>query len=162
VSYDLYALRVPTGMTVEDALEAQEEEVDRKPTSTERAAMERLADALTEVDPNAERFDGGDLIELTGEAVQVSVFATSAGLSVPYWFDEAEADPVLERALEYARVLREAGGYTIYDPQLGETLDDDSSARLLGESYSPGRNAVRRLESEAEHPARPRWQFWRR
>jgi hypothetical protein len=68
--------------------------------------MERTAAALLELD-SAERFDDEEAIEITGEAVQVSLFAREAGVSIPYWFEGDEADAALERAFAYARVIAE-------------------------------------------------------
>jgi hypothetical protein len=157
MSYDLIGLRVPPGMTVEEFHEDEERELDdRPPTDEERAAMERLAQAVAEVDPRAERFDGDDFVEFTRDAIQVSLYARESGITIPYWFDGKQADAMLERAMAYARVLAQQGGYTVYDPQTGEVVETGDIGAARG-AYKGGRRIVRDLEGR---PQRRRW--WRR
>ena len=164
MSYDLDAVRLPAGMAIEEFYEsgAREElaEDDTPPTPGEREEMERLATALQAVDGSAERFDGDDVIDINDQFVQVSVYAKEAGISIPYHFDGPEAQAATSRALAYARVLREVGGYTIYDPQTEEVVDGSHST--LGE-YAGGRAATKRIADEmASSDSPPRWKFWLR
>ena len=163
MSYDLYALRVPAGMTAEQAYEAEDDDVDEAPpTAAERAEMERLAEALVAIDPLVERHDGGDYIEIDTPSMQVSVYARSAGISVPYWFEGGEADRVMTRAFEYAAVLAEVGGYAVYDPQTGDTVAGvapEDAKRI----YADTTVALQRsLAERAEPQDAPRWKFWKR
>ena len=140
---------------MEEALDAQEHEDDAPPTADERRAMERLADALAAVDPAVERHDGDGWIELDAPGMQILVAARSAGINVPYWFDGGEADRVMARAYEYAAVLAEVGGYTVYDPQIEEIVAgarSEDAARIMAETKT----------ALAELAAEPRWKFWRR
>jgi hypothetical protein len=84
MSYDLEAYRLPPG--ADPATYEPDEDADlRPPTPEERAAMARLADALHGVDPSAERYDDELFIEIdTAQAIQVSLYADSAGVTVPY------------------------------------------------------------------------------
>jgi|tagenome__1003787_1003787.scaffolds.fasta_scaffold20117585_2 hypothetical protein len=155
MSYDLIALRVPPGT---DPLayysdEEREEEIDdAPPTASEREQMERLASAVAALDPSAERYDGDDVIEFTTDAIQVSLFAREAAITMPYWFDGAEAEQQLARMTAYAQVLREHGGYTVIDPQTEEVVGDTA---IAADTYAGTREAVKRIGNEKR-----RW--WRR
>jgi hypothetical protein len=48
--------------------------------------------------------------------VLVTVSDEEVGVSVPYHFTGAEADEKMERALAYASVLAEVGGFTVWAP----------------------------------------------
>ena len=98
--------------------------------------MERAAAALLAVDPAAERFEDEDHIELNLDAMQISVYARSAAITVPYWFEGADAERVMARAFEYARVLAETCGYTVWDPQTESVVEDGSDAAAAGSIMS--------------------------
>lgn len=148
MSYDLEAFPLPPGSDPEEALEAleEEEDVDRSPTEREREWMRGLAAALRAAAPELEAAELDDVVELSQERFEVSVFAGQAGIAIPYWFDGAEALEVLKLALGCASVLREAGGLAVWDPQLGSLLDEHTPVSRLAEAYAIGREQVRRLE----------------
>jgi hypothetical protein len=152
MSYDLEAFHLPPGT---DPGDYESELDDRPPTPEERAAMERLGEAVLAVDPSAERHDGDDFIEIdTEDAIQVSLYANEAGISVPYWYEGEQAEAVMARVFEYAAVLREIGGYTVYDPQTGEVVEGPAGRH----SYAAG---VEMLHSVPD-AAPPRQSWWRR
>ena len=160
MSYDLIAFRVPPGTSAEDALGLAEHGEDRSPSSAERAAMERLADALAELDPAAERTDLGDVIELDLPLLQVHVYADQAAITVPYHHEGAAAEAAMDQAFAYARVLATDGGYTVLDPQTEEIvepggLDRSQATRVYAETSAM-------VAGMAAGESAPRWQFWRR
>jgi hypothetical protein len=161
MSYDLHAVRVAAGATIEEALEAEEHDDDAPPTAAERAEMERLADALMALDPAAERHDGETFIEIDTPSMQIGVYARSAGITVPYWFDGGQADAVMTRAYEYAAVLAESGGYTVFDPQIDEVVagaPPEASARIMAQTARSLHGAT----TEEGAARAPRWKFWKR
>ena len=164
MSYDLEAFRVPPEMTPDEFYASEEREAasledEAPPTADERAAMERLADALEAIDPTAERADGDTFIEINTESLQVSLYPNEAAVTIPYWFEGDEADAVMERAFEYARVLRDVGGYTVYDPQNEQVVGDERGT--AAETYRGTMGAVRRIGEEVA-PKRRGWKFWQR
>ena len=122
MSYDLLARRVPPWANVESVFEADDDD-ERPPTAEERATMERLAAAIHRLDPSARREDDEHWIEFfTADGIEVSLYADEAGISVGYRHEGAAAEAVMERVHQYAALLR-AVGYTVYDPQTGETVE---------------------------------------
>ncbi len=152
MSYDLSAFHLPPGAdpsTYEPDLD------EEPPTPEQRASMKRLAEAIAAVDAEAERHDGDDFIEFdTADAIQISLYADQAAISVPYWYEGERADAVMARIQHYAAVLTEVGGYTVWDPQTEEVVTGPGA----GHAYSAGVEAVKRLAEEP--PKRRRW--WQR
>ena len=162
MSYDLEAFRVPPGTTAREFYESDAlGEDDSPPTPAEREEMERLAEALMAVDPAAERIDGADFIEIDTEAMQVSLYGNQAAITVPYWFQGGEADRVMTRAFEYAAVLAEVGGYTVFDPQTDEVVAGVPSADAKRVYASTSAMVDEIAREESAEPA-PRWKFWKR
>ena len=120
--------------------------------------MERVAAGLLALDPAAERFDGEGFIEISTDSMQVSVYAREAAITIPYWFSGDEAEPVLERAFAYARVLHDTGGFAVADPQTGEIVDfDDLDVDRVAALYARGVDVADRI---TEQPERPWWKLW--
>ena len=163
MSYDLDAFPLPPGRSAKEFVESGDREAhaddDSPPTAAERAAMERAAAALLEIDPSAERFEDEKVIEITGEATQVLLFAREAGITIPYWFEGDEADVALDRAFAYARVIADTLGYTIWDPQTETVVDPAASDRQdASESYGHGVAVTREISRGMR---RPWWKIWR-
>ena len=160
MSYDLYAFRLPPGREAAEYVESGEYEDDNAPpTAEEREAMERLAAALLEREPAAIREDLGDgSIEIVAEPMTIGLYARSAGIELPYWFDGDDAAAMLERAYGCAEVLGAVGGYTVFDPQTEEVVSG-APGEAARRGYEGGRRAVRRLEEDDEPPRR---RFWKR
>ncbi len=146
MSYDLQAFLLPPGGDPEEALEALETDLDRPPTGEERDRMTRLAKALQATVASLEAGYPEDAIELSEDRFQVSVYANEAMISIPYWFDGAEAREVLAVALECARAIRETAGFVVWDPQLDRLLDERATVDELAEAYRSGREYVRGLD----------------
>jgi hypothetical protein len=163
MSYDLHAFELPPGRDAREHYESGDAGVSEEPpTAAQRAWMDRLAAALMAVDPAAERVDDEDSVEIDTDSMQVMVFADQAAISVPYWFEGEEAEAVMRRAHEYARVLHEVGGLTVYDPQLEEVVGEETT--------SPGASVPAMEDTAAgldelvadDREKVPRWKFWRR
>ena len=163
MSYDLSAFPLPAGMPAAEYVESDAYEAldDSPPTQEQRAAMERAAEALLALDPSAERFEDARCIEHTAAAaIQVSLYPRSAGITVPYWYEDSEADAVMERVFAYARVLSETLGYTVWDPQTETVVEPgapqrDAASAVLSEISS-------RMDELAQPPRRPWWKIWGR
>ena len=145
MSYDLHAFPLAPGESPEEALDAMEDAEEHPPTEGERATMDQLTEALVEVESDFERFDAGDVIDLSGPAVEVSVYARGASIGVPYRYDGEALRSAFRLVLAYASVLREVGHYAVWDPQREEYIDDQTSIEQLEAAYAPGREHVRGL-----------------
>lgn len=108
--------------------------------------MTRLAKALQATVASLEAGYPEDAIELSEDRFQVSVYANEAMISIPYWFDGAEAREVLAVALECARAIRETAGFVVWDPQLDRLLSERATVDELAEAYGSGREYVRGLD----------------
>lgn len=161
MSYDLSAFPLPAGMSAAEYVESDAYEAldDSPPTAEQRAAMERAAEALLALDPSAERFEDEGCIELTAaDAIQVSLYPRSAGITVPYWYEDSEADAVMERVFAYARVLSGTLGYTVWDAQTETvvepgTADRSAATEILGDISG-------RMDEIAQPARRPWWKIW--
>jgi hypothetical protein len=162
MSYDLDAFPLPPGVSAAEFLEsgARERlaEDDSPPTDEQWAAMERAAEALLAVDPSAARGDGDGWIQINAEAMQVDVHPREAAVTVPYW--GGDADAVMARAFEYAKVLSETLGYAVWDPQTGEVVDFDAPDRASAASTFSDISG--RMEEIVATPPqrRPWWKIW--
>jgi hypothetical protein len=160
MSYDLDAFPLPPGVSAQEFVESGDREEhsadESPPTEAERAAMERAAEALLAVDPSAERTDGDDWIEINADAMQVSLYAHEAAISIPYW--GGDADAVMARAFEYARVLHQMLGYTVWDPQTDSVVDLDAPDRAAAASIFSDISG--RMDEIAAAPRRPWWKIW--
>jgi hypothetical protein len=161
MSYDVHAFPVPAGMSAAEYVESDAYEAldDAPPTPEEREAMARAATALQAVDPSAERLEDADFIELvTHDAIQVNVYARSAAINVPYWYEGTEADAVMERVFAYARVISETLGYTVWDPQTGTVVEPGAgghadAAEIMGDITG-------RMGEIVQPQRRPWWKIW--
>jgi hypothetical protein len=163
VSYDLDAFAVPAGVSPEDFLESGERERlaedESPPTEDQRAAMNRAAEALLAVDPTAERADGDDWIQINAATMQVTLSPREAAVNIPYW--GGDADAVMAQAFDYARVIGETLGFTVWDPQTGEIVDLDAPDRETAAARFADISS-RMEEIVATPPPRPRpwWKIW--
>jgi hypothetical protein len=160
MSYDLSAFPLPAGMSAAEYVESEayESADDSPPTEEERAAMERAAAALMALDPSAERIDLEHDIEINADTVQISLFAREAGISVPYWYEGAEADAVMDRVFAYARVLAETLGYTVWDPQTATVVEAGAADR--GAATEILSDISGRMDEIAQPARRPWWKIW--
>lgn len=150
MSYDLHLVALGPGEDLIDVA-AQDEDPEREETVADLARRDRVVAALLAAAPGLERSDSELGVELTDVEleVEVSVFGRTAAVSVPY--DRRDARAKLERVAEMLRILREVGGYAIFDPQLGRAMDPD---RDLADALT-----VYVAEPEAASH-KPWWKVW--
>ncbi len=138
MSYVLTAFRLPPGADPGAAYEALGE--SRAPSEEERAAMDRLADALEAVTA-FERDDGETWVELVAGAFDVHLSAQEAEIAVPYG---PRGEAALPLAARCAEVVRDVGGLAVWDPQRAAPFD----AHALADGYRAGLAALRRLADD--------------
>jgi hypothetical protein len=86
------------------------------------------------------------------------VYARSAAINVPYWYEGAEADAVMERVFAYARVISETLGYAVWDPQTGTVVEPGAgghadAAEIMGDITG-------RMGEIVQPQRRPWWKIW--
>jgi hypothetical protein len=174
MSYDLRLFRLPPGADPREAfaryLQAEEQDVlagDAAHRTVQddsaRAGMERLAGLLTARHPAFERFHPQSplpWIELNDEArqVQVTISAESAGITMPYF--RQEASEMMQLAALCIEVLEKDAGFVAYDPQLDRVVRHSD----LANSLAAYREMDRLLPELTRHDGRPKrkpwWKFW--
>ncbi|MBK7398437.1 MAG: hypothetical protein IPJ34_19615 [Myxococcales bacterium] len=167
MSYDLHTYRaVGPRPSVEEAEahlereEAEAEEPARILDEAARAQRAALAEAIAHHDPHltVQRI-GEDAFEFDTNddrcAVQLVLGADGASITVPYWYDAAQAEAVFARVLGYLRVLGEAGNHHVYDPQTGVAFEPRTVERFDVEVYLQGVGHTAALTRK-----KPWWRFW--
>jgi hypothetical protein len=133
MSYDLIFLAKSADQTWDDAIEAAEEAEDTgspPDPGVWRALLHRVQEILGDV----EVFEGEDGYELTHEptGIQVSLYGTEAGISVPYHHTGERAEAVLHLIYRISRVVEATTGLSGYDPQLDLPIDEAATQSGAG------------------------------
>jgi hypothetical protein len=141
------------------------EETALTPAAAER--NRRLVAALLEKNPDLEGADGassaGDgMIVLTdpaeGSGIEISLSSDEAAVSLAYWHGEPAAQPFLEEAWDYLRIIEREGDYFTYDPQLGRVLDLQTDFAAVLAAYQTGVARIRAAGRKRRRTAlRARW-----
>jgi hypothetical protein len=130
MSYDLTFLPKTDDQSWEEAMDAAEEAESDGPPDPRvwRVILDGATAVLGEVDV----FEGQDNYELTHHptGIQVSLFSTEAGISVPYHFAGEDAKVVLRLIYQLGRIVEAATGWSGYDPQ--SDLPIAEAAETLG------------------------------
>ena len=86
--------------------------------------------------------------------MQVSLYADSGAISVPYWHNDSAAE-VLRILDEVLRIVLENGPFLAFDPQTDQELKPGALQQPQArEVYAVGIEAVRAIVK------RPWWRFW--
>jgi hypothetical protein len=189
VSYDLYCYRSATG--VPDASEAEAlieainatEEAGSFNTQTS-ATMEKITAALLKQNPRLEpfkfdyreiaesqkiseaearrRFQHVELNPPEGDlAIQLTVHDDYVFVSFPYWYKGGNASELFSQCLEYLRVIRQAAGFFVYDPQLGAAFDPERTGVSDGQRcYENTVNNLPKILAQRSVKKRRWWKLW--
>jgi hypothetical protein len=132
MSYDLIFLPKTDDQSWEEVMDAAEEaESNGAPDPRVwRVILDGARAVLGEVDV----FEGEDNYELTHlpTGIQVSLFSTEAGISVPYHFTGEDARAVLRLIYQVGRIVEAATGWSGYDPQADLPIAEGSGTLGLG------------------------------
>ena len=184
MSYDLYCYKATVNKPdLEDAQAAIE--IDEDGTIADPQLKEKIAKALLDYNPQLERFefDHGEMAEHAGEAVdegnkafthielntpesglatQITIFNTTVSITVPYWYSGQDADKVFDNIAEYAKVIRRAAGYFVYDPQTDAVFDPLTESNFGVDLYKSMTVKVENLVNRKAEEAvkKPWWRFW--
>jgi hypothetical protein len=157
MSYDIHLVLVGPGESVIEV--ARRDHVSEAPyTSEAKTRNDEIVSALTTRFPGFKRFDSDRHVELTdvdgGTGMQVSLYADSGGISVPYWHNDSAAE-VLRILDEVLRIVLENGPFLAFDPQTDQELKPGALQQPQArEVYAVGIEAVRAIVK------RPWWRFW--
>jgi hypothetical protein len=185
VSYDIYMFSPAPGedpMDTLERLEEREQAAEPDPAIAER--NRRIADALIGVNPNytesAIKFDvvaeqaGISLeearakhrhIEVIDESgLQITLSDDHASINFPYW-DSLDPKHLTDEIAGASKVVGEATGWRLYDPQLEKFIDPVRDADEFAETFGVGVRHVQRIAAEhssADSASDERPSFWRR
>ena len=133
MSYDLTFLAKSAGQSWEDAIEALgawEEAGESGPQERPDAqAWERILTGAREMLGQVEVYAADAWYEFTHEptAIQVSLEADTATITVPYWYSGARAESVVRLMYRLGEIIESATGLAGYDPQVGMPVGEAGS-----------------------------------
>jgi hypothetical protein len=193
LSYDLYFVRVAAGqdpaVVAEAALAAEEDGINPGPIDPAIEDRKRaIAAALIQADPTLRisAFEFAEIAALQGVSetearranrhleldaglesrtgIQITLFDDTAALTVPYWHHDAAMREVWSEIWKYVGVLKHAGAFVAYDPQIERIVDQARDADAVLVSYAGGVTFTDGVAKDLTHglPARPWWKFWSR
>lgn len=174
MSYDFRLFKLSEGVTIEDAVGADEPEEGApgpRPTMLiEGAEREAVIATIAAFDPTAERFQGASCVEFTAtegdSGVQVAVYEREISATIPYWHRDEKAREILDGMLHLLGSMSRAAGLIIYDPQLGRALDPGADLDAVLSAYGHTRGAMDETMQDPEAgdgiqpERRPWWKFW--
>jgi len=183
VSYDIYLIPLgPSGdaQAYFDDQEVTRDELDLLPKPEAERRKRELADRLRASGVPLEEFEfdfariaerlglsveearqGWRHVELNspedGPGIQIELQDESAKLGVPYWHAAERAEPVWDQVWTCLRILRDVGGYSPFDPQLGRVLDLDRDRGDVVAMYAEGVADTNQLAPVSNAVARRAW-----
>ncbi len=98
----------------------EEASAREEPFTEQHAALwKQLEQRVRSILPDLDLFEGERNKELTheGSGLQLSMFPGEISVTVPYWYEGAEARADAETLRSIASVVEEVTGLTAYDPQ---------------------------------------------
>jgi hypothetical protein len=153
-----YDLNFACGKTIDEVKAALEDPHDPDCTTIEQRRV--VAKRLMEVEDGFELFESPNCIELSHpKGIQVSMFGSSAAISFPYWHEGAEAVKVFEKIRSYAKILVDAFGYAILDPQIDALITPES---IGDDQVASNDETMKMIQTHILPSVRPKpwWKFW--
>lgn len=156
MSYDIHLLVLKPGESAREA--AYRDQVEDEPYTAEaKARNDRVVAALLAQYPGFGKFES-DCVELTdmagGTGMQVSLFASSGAISLPYWHGE-NAEAILEKVNGVLRTILANSDFVAFDPQLDQELNGQTGITdAAAPTYAMGVKAVQ------DTSKKPWWRFW--
>jgi hypothetical protein len=185
LSYDLYMFSPEPGEEPVDTLERLEEREEAAgPDAAIAERNRRIADALIGMNSNYTeseiKFDviaeqaGISLeearakhryIQLMDESgLQVTLSDDQASINIPYW-DSLDPKHLGDEIAKASKLIGEATGWRLYDPQLDKFVDPVRDADEFAEAFGVGVSHVERItaeQSSADTAGDERPSVWRR
>jgi len=189
MSYDVYLLQPAPGeeplATAHTKLNVETDVINPGPPNGEaEVRKQQLTRALMAENPALESFEFGYTeiaridgisedearvryrhVELNGpekgNGIQITLYDDNASITIPFWHQPDAARLVFEEVFRYLRVLRESGGFFVYDPQLDRVIDLDADLADMIHEY--GRVVAKIpeiIEQGKSQSKRPWWKLW--
>lgn len=164
MSYDLYLFEPVAGEEPTETLERLEErEAGTSPGPAVAARNRRIADDLLAANSDyteAPIAGAGDELELVDEnGLQITLSDQQAWINFPYW-ESLDAERLAAEIATASRVIGEATGWRLYDPQLDRFRDPVADADDFAKAFGVGVGHVERIAAEDAAGERP--SFWQR
>lgn len=189
MSYDLFCYKSKTGRPNEGEADAVIETDNDKRAKRERNTTTKLAivKALTQFNPRLEAFDFdyGEIAKLTATtieeaknkfdhielntpdgdlAIQMTVYDNHVYINVPYWYKGDQAKKLFQDIKSYIKIIREAAGYFVFDPQIGQVFDPaengfDGLSKYLSVSEHI-EEMVNGQDTKHIQPKKAWWKLW--
>ena len=123
MSYDLTFVPKTDSQSWDEAFEAAEAALDDEAAAGRRpdpAAWTKIVAKAREVLGDVTDNGGGEYFDLEHEdtGISVSLEASNAGMSVPYWYRGEAAERVVRAMYAIGAVVEEVTGFAGYDPQV--------------------------------------------
>ena len=185
LSYDLYMFSPVPGEDPMDTLERLEEREEAAAPDAAIAERNRwIADALTGMNSNYTeseiKFDviaeqAGISVEearakhryielMDDNGFQITLSDDQASINFPYW-DSLDPKHLADEIAKASKLIGEATGWRLYDPQLDKFVDPVRDADEFAEAFGIGVSHVERIaaeQSSADSAGDERPSFWRR
>lgn len=169
MSYDLTLVKKLQGEDWDTALDRMEENaaLDTPLSQGMRQAWKTAANRILGIDPRFEFHDGPESLELIHDeyGMVVGMLESEAGVSVAYWHQGDDSDRVMRITGEVVDILKEASGWSVWDPQLGRELH--TGAELMANGAGMMSDVAERLPGMVAASTRgsqsrptPWWKFW--
>lgn len=185
MSYDIYCY--PSLLGKPDLDEARALiEAEEESTSDARPEIKvKIAKALLAYNPRLEsfNFDFPEIAGLTEKSIeeikeayehielntpegdlatQITLFDSYVTISVPYWYSGENAKALFDKISDYVKIIKQSGGYFVYDPQTEFVFDPLIENGLDLEAYQSVTQKLKNMESEQSKPIvkSPWWKFW--
>lgn len=124
-----------------------------------------MADALRSWRPELLEFQPKSplpWIELDDEdlQIQIQIYEESAGITMPYFRERAQE--MMECVVGCAEIVKAAGGYVAYDPQLGRTVGKADLKDMLAQYCSMDKQRLdfSAHRSKSSTAGKPWWKLW--
>lgn len=110
------------------------------------------------------KFDHFELNPAENEiAIQLTVFDNHVFITVPYWYQNNQAQEVNNLIKDYIKVIWKTAGYFVYDPQSGQTFDPSQNSFDGLNQYLSVSEYVSEI-TNSQNPSlenkKPWWKFW--
>jgi hypothetical protein len=126
MSYDLTFMPKRPDQTWDDVLDAVESDEDGAGDTPDSTSWQQILTGARTILGNVAADAGDDCFQLTDErtGIQVDLYATSAGVTSPYWYRGAEAATIARTLYALGAIVEAATGFAGYDAQLELPLAD--------------------------------------
>ncbi len=185
MSYDIYCYK--SRLDRPDLEEAQTaiEVDDETETISDPETKQKIVKALIEYNPRLESFDFDyqEIAKLQGISIdeakkafshielntpegdlatQITIFDNNVSITVPYWYSGDKATEVFDKISNYAKIIRQAVGYFVYDPQTDKVFDPLTENIFGLDVYQSMTGQVEKMKTEQSQKIeeKPWWKFW--